>query len=240
MHRKTIAALFAAAFAFSSAARGDEGPPKIVPHVPERVFLPLGFDDNDNAQVVLYGTYPDSCWKVAGSQARVDQAQRKIYVQDRALHYSGWACAEVISHYTKSVDLGPLPPGSYEILVEGDSVGPVKWLPMGTLKIGKTHNPNPDDFLYAPVQETVFSRADNVLILRGDWAQSCLDMASVKVRFFPGLIEVLPVAQMTGGTCEMGWFPFEEKVDLTSAEPGLTLIHVRSLNGQAVNRVEEL
>src|SRR4051812_31719710 len=84
--------------------------------IPDRVFAPLGFDDNDNIQIVLDGQLADTCYKLGPTHVRIDQATHKILVRQSAFYYSGAWCAEVRIPYVQTVNLGILPAGNYEIL----------------------------------------------------------------------------------------------------------------------------
>jgi hypothetical protein len=78
------------------------------------------------------------------------------------------------------------------------------------------------------------------LILSGTMNGDCLEFQNTQVLHRADhIIEVLPITSYKQGTvCQNKPAPFELKVELPQIEPGNTLIHVRSLNGQAINTVE--
>lgn len=68
--------------------------PALVVQEPENVFTPMGFDDNDDVQIVLYGNLTDTCHKSGPVYTRVDRDRKTIYVRNTVYFYSGCWCAE--------------------------------------------------------------------------------------------------------------------------------------------------
>jgi hypothetical protein len=66
-----------------------------------------------------------------------------------------------------------------------------------------------------------------------------LDRVQVLYRV-PNVIEVLPyVEYKSGANCIQSSRPFETQVAIQSPWRGKSLIHIRSLNGQSINKVYE-
>ena len=42
------------------------------------IYAPVGFDDNDQATVVVEGYLPSSCYKLDDAKANIDQINKKI------------------------------------------------------------------------------------------------------------------------------------------------------------------
>lgn len=213
---------------------------KLITYEPSKVFTPRGFDNNDNAQIVLDGIFPNTCYKVSEPIVKVDLTNKKIHVKDQALHFTNTVCLYMLVQYFKPINLGVLPEGKYEILVE-DKDGNVK--KDADLNIAKANSVSPDEHLYAPVEEAWVDQSGQipVLVLRGHFTQSCLRMKEVLMNDYPDLIEVLPIAeQVPGVACSDALVPYEERVPLKGGQTGRVLVHIRSLNGQSVNRVLNL
>ncbi len=218
---------------------------------PEQAFIPSGFDDNDNAQIVLDGWYSNTCYKSAPTEVTVDEAQKVISIKNKAYFNDAAMCVAMMVRFTDVIDLGLMRAGQYRVMVGEKQNG--KFAPMGTLRIasrqrlaaqGKSLS---DEVLYAPVQDVFIqlSRkegADPVLVLRGVMTSSCMEVKEVLLRYTEGnVVEVRPIAQIKGdGFCIQKMIPFEKRVSLKDAPQGRTLIHVRSLNGKAINKVVDL
>ena len=67
---------------FPRSVSADDFKPAIVVQLPENVFSPMGFDDNDNAQIVLYGNLPDTCHKAGSVRYRVDKQRKTIFIRN--------------------------------------------------------------------------------------------------------------------------------------------------------------
>jgi hypothetical protein len=217
--------------------------------LPDRVFTPLGFDDNDNVQVVLDGTLADTCFKLGPTQVHVDHEAHKIVLRQQAYYYPGGWCAEVRIPYAQTVDLGIMQAGQYQVLLERPDHSLVE---AASLPIAIATTSSPDDFLYAPVTEVTIahrntteggeSKADVTLTLGGTFASSCMTFHEAKVNVRPNnVIEVLPIVDLRRGVdCATVATEFSVPVSIKGVAHGRYLFHVRSLNGQSVNRVVDL
>ncbi|MEZ4871449.1 MAG: hypothetical protein R2827_04215 [Bdellovibrionales bacterium] len=104
-----------------------------------------------------------------------------------------------------------------------------------------------DDFLYAPISGASYDKNTKMLTLKGNFSNSCLEMKNILVRRPAGsgnnVIEVLPEAVLKHEsicTPELGEFPHSQNVSLENMGEGRVLVHVRSLNGQAINVIVNL
>jgi hypothetical protein len=214
--------------------------PRLVSMPAQYIFAPPGFDNNDNAQIVIYGQLPSTCYKTANPAVRVDQATHRIYVSAVAYSYSGCFCLEVMTPFTQTVDLGILAAGSYQIYEVAENG--TKSL-RGTMPIAATQTPMPDENLYAPVRSAIIERNGNqsFLHLSGVFTSDCVDLQRVvTLHRASRIIEVLPLAvQKPGVPCTRRDRPFDARVALSVREAGENLIHIRSMNGNSVNLVDE-
>lgn len=215
--------------------------PELTKILSENVFVPQGFDDNDNVQLIVHGQLINTCYKAAPPLVEVDRARHLITVSAQSYVYSGCWCLEVLAPITQTVDLGLLPAGKYRV-VESDLSG--RLIHDVSLPVAVSASAAPDDLLYAPVKqarlESSTTNSKKTLVLSGAFSSSCLEMQEVKVLSrTPHILEVLPIAAYKAGSdCKPKTRPFEVRVNLPSVEPGDTLVYVRSLNGQAISLVE--
>src|SRR6185437_10263974 len=61
---------------------------------PQDVFTPKGFDDNDNAQVVLAGSFGNFCFHITSTPVHV--VGNRVYIDDEVSRPSG--CVEALMH----------------------------------------------------------------------------------------------------------------------------------------------
>ncbi|MFL5815044.1 MAG: hypothetical protein ACJ763_15820 [Bdellovibrionia bacterium] len=215
-------------------------PPKLISIQSDYIFAPPGFDNNDNAQIVISGLLPSTCYKTVQPAVRVDHSSHRIYISAMAYVYTGCFCLAVMTPFSHTVDLGVMSAGAYQIFeVNGDG----KNTPRGALPIATTRTAQPDENLYAPVKSAIVEKNGNqaVVHLSGVFSSDCIDLQRVvTLHRASRIIEILPLAtQKPGVPCTPHNRPFEARVAVGAAEAGENLIHIRSMNGNSVNLVEE-
>lgn len=231
------------AFSFSSSYRSlDENKPVIVSQLPQEVFVPPGFDDNDRVQIVAEGYLPDTCHKVGPSA--IQREGNRILVRNGIYVYQDRGCAEMIVPYARTIDLNVLDTGKYEIYFSGNDRGEGKVVKMAEINIKASNKSSPDEFLYAPVEKIFFvagkGPAAPFLIIEGTMTNSCMQLANVRVLTRSlKVVEVLPIAEMKGKDCQNFKRSFHARVSLENVKPGRKLIYVRSLNGNALNEIAD-
>ena len=220
---------------------GDPKKPQLVVVAPSKVFTPYGFDDNDNAQVVVYGNFPNTCYKVGPVETSINERTHEVSLRTYAYFYDGCWCLDVLVPYSQVVNLGVMDKGQYKILSLAKD-GTTR--EMGGLPIAVAKTPAPDDYLYAPVREASLEKlgsdGSKVLVMRGYYSNTCMAFQEAKIFYrAPNTIEVLPILHMNGQSCRDESRPFEIKVTLKPTQTGETLVHIRSLNGQSLNLTTE-
>jgi hypothetical protein len=225
----------AALLACTLEANGRNFVPREVVSPIEKVFAPNGFDNNDHVQVIVSGTYPNACYKVARTGFSIDPNTRQIKVWASSYEYSQNQpfCAQMRVPFTQVVDIGLLKEGQYEIHVMEPSA-------KQAIQIHKATVESPDEALYAPVTSVV-AKTQSV-VLSGEFPRlltGCMKITHIGTDVDPGDVLVLrPEAEI---------FPEEECLGVEtkfSVEAGLpypinreTLIHTRVTNGSSLNLV---
>lgn len=224
-----------------SAGMGMAGEPKEIPAVVDKIFIPHGYDDNDNIEVVLHGDFYNSCFKVGQSGATIveDGQDPVIKLWATSLDYSkDQACAEVVTPFIQVVKLGVLKANQYEVKINdgGESIG--------FLNVAKRTSDLADDFIYAPVSSAYLksNTAGQSLVLRGiypSWTDGCQKIVEVKTYSMPDdVLVVLPITTLDEeaecGETSLRSFKYEHPM----AKPfkGEGLMHVRVLNGNSLNQ----
>lgn len=202
-------------------------------------YIPDGFDSNDNTQLVLEGSFKNSCYRPSQPKVKVDKSKKRITVEGRAYIYPG-NCLDMVVPYHQVVDLGILGAGAYEVIQPTSE----KNYELGDLKIRKRSTTSPDDYLYAPVSQAYFTYNDNdqpIIRITGVFTNACMKIKDIRVKVVRDVISVLPIAELKGGNlCGSGRYRFSKSIEIDDVDPGRYLLHVRSLNAQAINTLIDI
>jgi hypothetical protein len=210
--------------------------PKLVPVAYEKVFVPVGFDNNDNVQIIATGEFVHTCYRQAETKFTVDETKKVITLEPVAYLYDG-LCLQVVLPFERVINLGVLSTGTYTIMQKADSKV------MGKLVIKTALRSEPDDFLYAPITQAYLhgEGARSEVRLTGFFPSTCMSMQEVKVDIQPDVVVVQPIAQMAQrADCKAAHVPFEQVISVDIQKPGKYLLHVRSMNGNAVNQMVDV
>ncbi|MCC7440291.1 MAG: hypothetical protein IT285_01580 [Bdellovibrionales bacterium] len=213
--------------------------PGLIPIIPDRVYVPKGFDDNDNSQIVLTGDLPNTCYRVGPEQLNVDHERREIRITDLAYFYPYAVCLQTLVPYSKVINLGPMRAGSYRVVFEGAHGATQDF---EALPVARAITADPDDFLYASVDDAFIDwdpSGASYIVIRGDITSTCNSLKEVRVLREPGdVIVVLPIARLDQGPeCSEIHEAFERRIPLVDPPESRTLLHVRSLHGRSINKI---
>jgi hypothetical protein len=198
-----------------------------------KIYIPEGFDSNDQVQIVGEGMFRNTCYRPAPGAVKVDDITKTILVGPVAYEYSGF-CLQVILPFNRVVDVGMLKPGTWKVVQRAGATVQ----PLGEINITTALTNAPDDYIYAPVSQAFFQQdglMSNVF-LTGEFRSSCMTLDTVKISIQKDVVVLQPIAKVSGDPgCKDGTFAFSKKVDLGFVPQGRYLLHVRSMNGNAVN-----
>lgn len=206
---------------------------------PEVVFAPNGFDDNDNIEVVLHGHFPDSCYQAG--EAKVSLNGQEIKITNLARRIDSKICTDAIIPWSTTVRLGVLKAGIYSITAD---------LPNGqkkhfaNLPVAVSGTTSADDYQYAYVSGAMLDRTGNqpVLSISGSFDLTCMELGKILIKESPSVITVQPtVRRRPGQVCSHTFapIPYTKHIPLNPRSKNSKLIHVRSVNGQALNQILE-
>jgi hypothetical protein len=176
----------------------------------DRAFTPVGLDSSESAQVVIAGSFPDTCYQATSP----------------------------LVPYQTVVTFGVLEPGTYRLLdgVTGRTIGTLPIKP--TVYLDKDLPPYAPLTEAVIVNEA--GTGSPTLVLRGEWLDRCTDFKRVEVIYSSQSIVVRPIitspetkATYCGVPSRSG---FEKRVALRPM-PGTFLLHVRTAGGKALNQV---
>jgi hypothetical protein len=219
--------------------------PTLVPFSVEQLYIPAGFDDNDNTEVIVHGNLPNTCYKFQEFQTSVDADTKQISISALVLRYPSKTCLQMLIPFTAPVKLGLLKRGDYKVQISSSPN-----IQARTLSVAASKTESADDYLYAPVESaeivalpTESDAANYRLTVKGKFPHmfvGCMIMKEVKVQLQSNnLVVVQPIAETVDDercASQAKDMNYSADVKLQGSIPADVLIHVRSLNGQSYNR----
>jgi hypothetical protein len=222
--------LFTAILPLSFGLSTFAGPGTVTAPV-DHMFIPNGFDNNDNVEVVVSGKFPNSCY--SRNKVEVNLQQDQIDVRVTALYNQDQRnCEKVEVPYLENVTVGSLQAGAYKINVNGTL--------KDTITIEEARSNSVDDHLYAQVDyvELGFtSGASGDVFLIGR-APECLAFDKLKtLNNGRDTLSVLPIMKRVSEDCSGRRVQFSIPV---SFEPNAfnfnqILLFVRTMDGKSVH-----
>lgn len=213
----------------------NAGGVKVTPLPVTHTFAPLGFDTNDNAEIVIAGYLPNPCWKAPSTKVAVNGKEISIEVTGYSPNDAEpdspteRMCPQMIVPFLESASLGVLDKGQYKVTVNKKSDASVK--------IVESTSPAVDDHVYASV--TSIERLENTrtVLLKGENPSSCYVFDRIEhVSNGKDTYSVLPIMKQISEICPLKLVPFTYEwnvpKDLTGDQ---ILLHVRSMNGKSAN-----
>lgn len=202
----------------------------------ENVFVPSGFDSNDNSEVIVTGTLPNLCHRYP--QTKVVVNGNKIDIRVEALYYSPSSpfCPQLLVPFMETVNLGVLDKGMYKITVNGQS--PRRGHRFSSaIKVVEAPSDAVDDFIYANVEYVDKTPHSRTVVLKGHNPSDCFEFQEIKtVSNNKDTIAVLPILKKVHEYCPLKMVSFEYEMEVPRGLPAeKVLLHVRAMNGKSVN-----
>jgi hypothetical protein len=202
------------------------------------LFVPVGFNDNNEVVVVLDGYLGGDCYELRAPRVNVDLASHRIQVEAMAERVQEY-CHLIALPFTAVVPVGVLPVGTYTVIGGRGRLHQ-------TLDVVKARVATGDDYPYAGIQSLRVGNGpteDSVIaILRGKFTNTCQKIGEMRVTHTGPTIQIQPIlavdgADAHGEPCADKIIGFEKKVEIDGLSRGRYLIHVRSAAGQSRNEV---
>lgn len=203
-----------------------------------QAYIPKGFDSDDSAQFMVVGKFKNACFQMGTIFTSVDRQKKRIEVQLTGYEYSG-ECLDTEVSFHQVVPLGVIGiPGKFQVF---DRVSKTR---LGFLEFAKAGEggAGTDRFNYAPLIDAYLvdrpKAGKRFLVLKGVFHDSCLSIKDVELQAQGDVLVVLPtIHKLAQNGCRSGDFPFEKAIFLKEALPEEFLLHVRSMGGQAINKM---
>jgi hypothetical protein len=223
--------------------------PKISEVNIEEVFVaPVGYDSNDNVEIIVDGKLPNACYELYKTDTEIKGFN--IYVKQyikikqisecRPENQSQHTTPLWPVQYTNRIEIGELVKGKYSIIYNTNFSQKMK-----TFVVSKSVSSSIDDDLYAPVSnafipELIYSTSNAQVILTGIMTNTCMSFqGDVKVIRHDNVFIILPKMSVhRNRVCTSTMEPLQHIVSLGEVQKeGRYLIHVRSTTGRSVNKL---
>lgn len=231
-----IVSFLAISVSLASASTFVESAPKKVGVSFRKIYVPEGFDDNDNVQFVGEGVFSSGCYRYAETVVTVDQVAKVVRIAPAAYKYDGM-CMMVILPFETPVDVGILKAGTYKVVQSIDNKE------LGRIHVRASISQAPDDFIYAPVSQAFFQskNSENKIYITGSFPLSCMKLKEVRTGVQSRALVIQPIAELDNSVpCVEGKYDFETVSEIGYVKSGRYLLHVRSMNGKAVNNLVDI
>ena len=233
-----LCSLIIGLFGFTT-AQAEQSDSKIVKVSVAKAYIPHGFDNNDVTKIVVEGFFPNTCYKLKKQEKEdvsIDPDTKQIKVTQRAYKYDQM-CLMVVVPFNQTIEVGQLKNiGDYSIMDTLTSRS------LGVMPVAKSETSGPDDFTYATINDAyvgIIETDERKIILEGQLPGSCWELTS-KRAFLDGrdVLTVLPIMNfIADDDCDDKPVKFVTSIPLPELTTGRYLLNVRSLNGQAVNKL---
>lgn len=231
---------FALVIALTFSAYVQASNPQVVISPIDHVFVPNGFDNNDNVEVVITGTFPNPCY--TRNKVEVQYSGSNIFILVSALKKddpSKPICEPMAVPYKEVVSLGNLQGGRYQIYANRDS----RYEQREYLNVETSTSTSVDDYIY-PIVEYVdlgFTgglSGNAMLVYKTPSDCIVLDRVEYTINN-KDTISVLPIMKKVSQDCNQTMRKFEVPIsfNLRSFSHPNVLVFVRSIEGRAVSTI---
>jgi|HubBroStandDraft_6_1064221.scaffolds.fasta_scaffold510832_1 hypothetical protein len=199
----------------------------------DNLFVPNGFDSNDNVEVVVTGDLPNTCY--LRPEGKVAVSDTKILITMMATKVSGEEtnCIMAVVPYMVSVPLGQLSEGYYSVLVNPQTPAEKN----GSLHVARPNYNSINNFPYANVMHIEAVSGQDKIILKGVHPSGCMEIERVEIYANDkrDTYSILPIIKATMPICDQMMTSFSYTLDLPPSPHAKQLLHVRKIDGTAIN-----
>lgn len=212
--------------------------PRVIDAPVDHLFVPAGFDNNDNVELVVTGHFPNPCYGRNSVDVKVQNDV--INVRVTALlreDEKAEACAAMIVPFKEIVPVGNLQGGDYKVVVNASTRFELK----DELKVVEAASQNQDDHIYAVVDyiELGFLGGESGSALLVGWTPSdCLALDHVEyVSNGKDTLSILPIMKKVRDFCPLKMVPLTVHVNFNpeAFSHSKILLMSRTIEGKSVN-----
>lgn len=201
----------------------------------DHLYIPSGFDSNDNVEVVVTGFLPNLCHK--NPDAKVSFTGGEVNIEVTSLYYdeSNPFCPEMVVPFTLPVSLGVLDSGEYKIAVNANN----QKSKTGRLVVQESISNAIDNYHYAYVENVLKKEGSHRIHLKGYNPSDCFVLEKIEAQSNGAdTFSILPKMKQVRDFCPMKMVPFTYEFDVPkSLNKKRILLHVRTMDGKSINTI---
>lgn len=214
--------------------------PSIVDAPVNHLFVPEGFDNNDNVEVVVTGEFPNPCFST--NKVEVDVKGDDVFITITALakqDNNSRLCEDLKVPFTEVVRIGNLQAGTYQLFVNQGSSHELR----GKMSIAVSNSNSVDDHLYAQVDYIELGITGGLsgdALLIGSTLSPCMQLDKVEyISNKADTFSVLPVMKRIGRNCPERKTRLEIPIKFKPQQlaSSKVLLFVRSIEGKSVHTI---
>lgn len=214
--------------------------PEVVEAPVDHVFVPNGFDNNDQVEVIVTGKFPNPCYTRNKYEVKVKGNTIKIDVTSVSMNDPMYTkCEPLKIPFTEVVNVGSLQGGDYKVIVNEGGQYEQKDL----ISIAAASSESVDENIYAKVDyiETGFTGgASGDALLVAQSPSPCLTLDRVEyLSNSKDTLSVLPIMKRTSLDCpeKSQRIEIPVKFDPNKFKFERILLFVRTIEGRSVNTI---
>ena len=203
----------------------------------DHLFIPSGFDNNDNVEVVVTGKFPNPCYSTNKVDVHVIDETIKINVTSLAKKFQSLrTCDDLKIPFSETVAVGSLQAGSYRIVVNENSPYEIK----DKMEIAVSSSNSVDENIYAQIDYVDLGFTGGLsgdVTLVGSNISSCLSFDKVEfIHNNKDTFSIMPIMKKNGMDCPevKSRLEIPIKINPEILEGKKVLLFVRSMEGKSV------
>lgn len=207
----------------------------VVPAPVDHLFVPKGFDNNDNVEVIVTGKFPNPCF--IRNKVDVKVSDDLVDVTITSLKRDDVSCDNLKVPYRETVTIGSLQSGDYKVRVNGKLED--------KLEVAMSTSSSVDENLYAAVDyvELGFTGglAGDAMIV-AHTVSSCLEFDRVDlISNGKDTYSIMPILKRRQGECpeKRDFLQIPVKFDVNALKNDSILLFVRSMDGKSAHALVE-
>ena len=199
-----------------------------------RIFVPKGYDNNDNIELLVRGTLPDSCH--ARNRYEVEVQGEAITISITATRTPDGPCQKIDIPYLENVTVGSLQAGTYQVRVND--------VLQAKLTGSEAASTSLDDHLYGMIQyvDLGFTGGTNGQFFLVGTAPACLALDRIEtISNGTDTLSVLPIMKKNTQNCGGARRSINLAVnsDISGLDSKEVLLFVRTMDGKSVHALIE-
>lgn len=197
----------------------------------DHLYVPKGYDSNDNIELVVEGYLPNLCYKNPSSVVNVDGNTINVSIIANSTDFEGAQCAEMIVPFSHVFTVGLLHKGNYNVVVNGEH--------STSLFVTESSSDAIDEDIYANVEHIKQIPGEQRVVIKGHHPSFCLEFDRFEITHNDkDVYSVRPITKKITDFCPKKMIPFEYEMEVPNElKRNRVLIHVRSMSGNSVNSI---